>query len=148
MYYLQLLSGGDHDVDIDDLRRNTLYTGGYSEGSRTIKIFWEVWTVIWNFWAFTSLLNFLYSVFFIMEDVKRHHYCSDHFIILLLINCIGVFNLLIPRCTHSFNWKFGFDYEALSKEEIIYWSKSSFSLVVFNTLLMQRADLGLHCDWD
>ncbi|KAF4403288.1 hypothetical protein G4B88_007934 [Cannabis sativa] len=38
----QLLSGGDYDIDIDDLRKNTRYTGGYSEGSRTIKIFWEV----------------------------------------------------------------------------------------------------------
>ncbi|PON56137.1 HECT domain containing protein [Parasponia andersonii] len=38
----QLLSGGDHDIDVDDLRTNTRYTGGYSEGSRTIKIFWEV----------------------------------------------------------------------------------------------------------
>ncbi|XP_062117450.1 E3 ubiquitin-protein ligase UPL7 [Humulus lupulus] len=38
----QLLSGGDYDIDIDDLRRNTRYTGCYSEGSRTIKIFWEV----------------------------------------------------------------------------------------------------------
>nr|XP_048321296.1 E3 ubiquitin-protein ligase UPL7 isoform X2 [Ziziphus jujuba var. spinosa] len=38
----QLLSGGDYDIDVDDLRKNTRYTGGYSEGSRTIKIFWEV----------------------------------------------------------------------------------------------------------
>ncbi|EOY08056.1 E3 ubiquitin-protein ligase UPL7 isoform 3, partial [Theobroma cacao] len=38
----QLLSGGDHDIDVDDLRNNTRYTGGYSEGSRTIKLFWQV----------------------------------------------------------------------------------------------------------
>ncbi|PKU78379.1 E3 ubiquitin-protein ligase UPL7 [Dendrobium catenatum] len=38
----QLLSGGNHDFDVDDLRSNTRYTGGYSEGSRTVKIFWEV----------------------------------------------------------------------------------------------------------
>ncbi|PKA52650.1 E3 ubiquitin-protein ligase UPL7 [Apostasia shenzhenica] len=38
----QLLSGGKHDFDVDDLRSNTKYTGGYSDGSRTIKIFWEV----------------------------------------------------------------------------------------------------------
>ncbi|KAK4348442.1 hypothetical protein RND71_031197 [Anisodus tanguticus] len=38
----QLLSGGNHDIDIDDLRKNTRYTGGYTEGSRTIKLFWEV----------------------------------------------------------------------------------------------------------
>uniref|UniRef100_A0A2P2L6X6 HECT-type E3 ubiquitin transferase n=1 Tax=Rhizophora mucronata TaxID=61149 RepID=A0A2P2L6X6_RHIMU len=38
----QLLSGGDLDIDVDDLRNNTRYTGGYSEGSRTIKLFWEV----------------------------------------------------------------------------------------------------------
>ncbi|CAA2973673.1 E3 ubiquitin- ligase UPL7 [Olea europaea subsp. europaea] len=38
----QLLSGGDHDIDVDDLRKNTRYTGGYTVGSRTVKIFWEV----------------------------------------------------------------------------------------------------------
>ncbi|KAM4078496.1 hypothetical protein ACB094_09G041900 [Castanea mollissima] len=38
----QLLSGGNHDIDVDDLRNNTRYSGGYSQGSRTIKIFWEV----------------------------------------------------------------------------------------------------------
>ncbi|KAJ6853573.1 E3 ubiquitin-protein ligase UPL7 [Iris pallida] len=38
----QLLSGGTHDFDVDDLRSNTRYTGGYSEGSRTVKLFWEV----------------------------------------------------------------------------------------------------------
>ncbi|KAL7092159.1 hypothetical protein ACP275_12G148300 [Erythranthe tilingii] len=38
----QLLSGGDHDIDVDDLRKNTQYTGGYSDGSRTVKLFWEV----------------------------------------------------------------------------------------------------------
>lgn len=40
--FIQLLSGGDLDIDVDDLRNNTRYTGGYSEGSRTIKLFWEV----------------------------------------------------------------------------------------------------------
>lgn len=38
----QLLSGGKHDIDVDDLRNNTRYTGGYSEGSRTVRLFWEV----------------------------------------------------------------------------------------------------------
>ncbi|KAG9459268.1 hypothetical protein H6P81_003776 [Aristolochia fimbriata] len=38
----QLLSGGIHDLDLDDLKKHTRYTGGYSEGSRTIKLFWEV----------------------------------------------------------------------------------------------------------
>lgn len=38
----QLLSGGNYDIDIDDFKSNTRYTGGYNEGSRTIKIFWEV----------------------------------------------------------------------------------------------------------
>lgn len=41
-YNMQLLSGGEHDIDVSDLRNNTRYTGGYSEGSRTIKLFWEV----------------------------------------------------------------------------------------------------------
>ncbi|RYR53048.1 hypothetical protein Ahy_A06g027912 isoform C [Arachis hypogaea] len=38
----QLLSGGNYDIDIDDLKNNTRYTGGYNERSKTIKIFWEV----------------------------------------------------------------------------------------------------------
>ncbi|XP_058767737.1 E3 ubiquitin-protein ligase UPL7-like [Vicia villosa] len=38
----QLLSGGNYDIDVEDFKNNTRYTGGYSEGSRTIKIFWEV----------------------------------------------------------------------------------------------------------
>ncbi|KAG5043836.1 hypothetical protein JHK87_007751 [Glycine soja] len=38
----QLLSGGNYDIDVDDLKNNTRYTGGYNEGRRTIKIFWEV----------------------------------------------------------------------------------------------------------
>lgn len=42
IFHLQLLSGGDYDIDVDDLRKNTQYTGGYNEGSRTVKLFWEV----------------------------------------------------------------------------------------------------------
>lgn len=38
----QLLSGGIHDIDVDDLRNYTRYTGGYTEGTRTVKLFWEV----------------------------------------------------------------------------------------------------------
>ncbi|XP_057818767.2 E3 ubiquitin-protein ligase UPL7 isoform X1 [Cryptomeria japonica] len=38
----QLLSGGEHDFDVDDLKSNTRYSGGYSESSRTVKLFWEV----------------------------------------------------------------------------------------------------------
>lgn len=38
----QLLSGGSQDFDVDDLRNNSKYTGGYTESSRTIKLFWEV----------------------------------------------------------------------------------------------------------
>lgn len=38
----QLLSGGLQDFDVDDLRSNTKYTGGYTESSRTVKLFWEV----------------------------------------------------------------------------------------------------------
>lgn len=37
-----MLSGGEHDFDVEDLKINTKYTGGYSEGSRTVKLFWEV----------------------------------------------------------------------------------------------------------
>ncbi|KAH6558476.1 hypothetical protein KP509_1Z062300 [Ceratopteris richardii] len=38
----QLISGGDHDFDVDDLRENTKYTGGFTANSRTVKQFWEV----------------------------------------------------------------------------------------------------------
>lgn len=38
----QLLAGGEHDFDIDDLRIHTNYTGGFTENSRTVKQFWEV----------------------------------------------------------------------------------------------------------
>lgn len=38
----QLLSGGEHDLDVDDLKVNTRYTGGFTENSRVIKNFWEV----------------------------------------------------------------------------------------------------------
>ncbi|WOH06132.1 hypothetical protein DCAR_0625555 [Daucus carota subsp. sativus] len=38
----QLLSGGNYDIDVDDLQKNTRYTGGYTEGSRTVKLFWQV----------------------------------------------------------------------------------------------------------
>ncbi|KAI5061390.1 hypothetical protein GOP47_0023895 [Adiantum capillus-veneris] len=38
----QLISGGEHDFDVDDLKANTKYTGGFTETSRTIKQFWEV----------------------------------------------------------------------------------------------------------
>lgn len=41
----QLLSGGNIDIDVDDLRKNTRYTGGYSDGSRTVKLFWEVFRI-------------------------------------------------------------------------------------------------------
>lgn len=38
---LMLVSGGDKEVDIDDLRANTEY-GGYLENDLTVKLFWEV----------------------------------------------------------------------------------------------------------
>lgn len=50
---MQLLSGGDHDIDVVDLRNNTCYSGGYSEGSRNVKIFWEVRAWIMDFFFHT-----------------------------------------------------------------------------------------------
>jgi hypothetical protein len=41
--HIQLLSGGLQDFDVDDLRNNTKYTGGYTESSRSVKLFWEVY---------------------------------------------------------------------------------------------------------
>ena len=57
----QLLSGGNYDIDVDDLKNNTRYTGGYNEGSRTIKIFWEVFAsqyyiYVYDFHAYLSNL--------------------------------------------------------------------------------------------
>jgi hypothetical protein len=43
---MQLLSGGLQDFDADDLRNNTKYTGGYTESSRTVKLFWEVYVFV------------------------------------------------------------------------------------------------------
>jgi hypothetical protein len=43
---MQLLSGGLQDFDVDDLRNNTKYTGGYTESSRTVKLFWEVYVSV------------------------------------------------------------------------------------------------------
>ncbi|KAL2610792.1 hypothetical protein R1flu_022484 [Riccia fluitans] len=40
----QLLSGGEHDFDVDDLRAHTRYTGGFTDSSRTVRLFWEVVT--------------------------------------------------------------------------------------------------------
>ena len=37
-----LLSGSTGNVDIEDLKQNTVYHGGYSEDHPTIKLFWEV----------------------------------------------------------------------------------------------------------
>nr|GEV10959.1 E3 ubiquitin-protein ligase UPL7 [Tanacetum cinerariifolium] len=39
--YLKHLYGGNHDIDVDDLRSNTKYSGGLIEGSLTVKLFWE-----------------------------------------------------------------------------------------------------------
>ncbi|CAI5530459.1 unnamed protein product [Closterium sp. Naga37s-1] len=38
----QLLSGGEQDVDVEDLKAHTRYSGGYTESDRTIRMFWEV----------------------------------------------------------------------------------------------------------
>lgn len=39
-----LMSGGDADVDTEDLRRHTVYSGGYSKDSRSVAMFWEAVT--------------------------------------------------------------------------------------------------------
>lgn len=56
-----MLSGGKHDIDVDDLRKNTRYTGGYTEGSRTISIFWEVKLAEWL--TCNASLSFTYLTF-------------------------------------------------------------------------------------
>eukprot|EP00899_Mesostigma_viride_P024279 jgi/Mesvir1/5035/Mv02240-RA.1 len=38
----QLLSGGEDEIDIDDLRKNTRYSGGFADNSREVCIFWDV----------------------------------------------------------------------------------------------------------
>lgn len=39
-----LMSGSTTGIDVEDLRRNTAYTAGYSSGDRVIKDFWSVVT--------------------------------------------------------------------------------------------------------
>ena len=41
---LTLLTCGEHDetFDVEDMRKHTLLQGGYDEGSKTIKMFWNV----------------------------------------------------------------------------------------------------------
>jgi hypothetical protein len=53
-FHIQLLSGGSQDFDVDDLRNHTKYTGGYTESSRTVKLFWEV-CVVASSWSFNSM---------------------------------------------------------------------------------------------
>ena len=36
-----LISGEHQDIDIDDLKRHTMYVGGYNASSPTIKLFWK-----------------------------------------------------------------------------------------------------------
>ena len=38
----ELISGGQLDIDVEDLKKHTKYAGGYDEKSPTIKIFWSV----------------------------------------------------------------------------------------------------------
>lgn len=65
-YPVQLLSGGNHDIDIDDLKKNTRYTGGFSEGSRAIKIFWEVLDAEWKLSAGFLIFGFSCSNFLML----------------------------------------------------------------------------------
>jgi len=82
-YHMQLLSGGNHDIDVDDLRNNTRYSGGYSQGSRTIKIFWEVFDFRMEFeWADFSFVCFLTFTFFLVFHatyIPVHIWCFMYF---------------------------------------------------------------------
>lgn len=53
--HIQLLSGGLQDFDVDDLRNNTKYTGGYTESSRSVKLFWEVYIHLNSFFFLLML---------------------------------------------------------------------------------------------
>lgn len=37
-----LISGAEHEIDVDDLMRNTKYGNGYAEDHPTIQTFWKV----------------------------------------------------------------------------------------------------------
>lgn len=39
---VRLIAGDNADIDVDDLRRNTVYYGGYSDLSPTIRALWQV----------------------------------------------------------------------------------------------------------
>jgi hypothetical protein len=73
---MQLLSGGNYDIDIDDFKSNTRYTGGYCEGSRTIKIFWEVLEPYW--WL-------LHTCTHIAIPFPIHHLCIPNY-----LNCCNI----------------------------------------------------------
>lgn len=82
-YHMQLLSGGNHDIDVDDLRNNTRYSGGYSHGSRTIKIFWEVFDFRMEFeWAdfpFVCFFMFTFFIGFHATYIPVHIWCFMYF---------------------------------------------------------------------
>ena len=45
----ELLSGGDSGgADADDMRAHATYSGGYTETSRTIVMFWQVGDAEWS----------------------------------------------------------------------------------------------------
>lgn len=70
-HFVQLLSGGKHDIDVADLRNNTRYTGGYSEGSRTIKLFWEVFNKLDESWIIVFFLHGLLGRKVVKENSKE-----------------------------------------------------------------------------
>jgi len=56
----QLLGGEFADIDIKDMMKYTKYSGGYGEGSRTVKLFWQVVSTL-NPAEKTDLLRFVTS---------------------------------------------------------------------------------------
>lgn len=105
-FYLQLLSGGNHDIDVGDLKNNTRYTGGYSESSRTIKIFWEVLDLALITYCFLMHDFFFFLIFFLeavfysdfllwLWSILREKLIHNFFVTMPVIWVLSLWNLLI-----------------------------------------------------
>lgn len=80
----QLVGGTEVDVDVDDLRRHTLYGGLFDADHPTIKVFWKVRCLFENIWVPTivyrlwdhSRHNSGRSLCDSSPVAAGHHYCE------------------------------------------------------------------------
>ena len=68
-----LLSGGDTDMDIDDLMNNTKYSGGFTSDSRTVCVFHPCLCVSGGLaWLNVTCMHIYISRFLGARRVKSH----------------------------------------------------------------------------